>query len=71
MKEKIINCWERFDRQMDHVTTLSEKTSLFNQAFGALQFAMELLNNWDTEDELIQLWENKWKPHFENKVWGY
>ena len=45
------------------------KTAFLSQAFGALDFAMETVNNWDEETELIALWNDKWKIRLEMKVY--
>lgn len=67
MKEKLIKYWERKERQMELCP--EGKTAFLNQAFGALDFAMETINNWDEEAELIDLWNNEWKARLEAKVY--
>lgn len=69
MKEKLIKLWERKERYIVNTTHHEEKQILFSQAFGALEFALEMLNNWDEEAELIVLWENEWKARLEAKVY--
>ena len=68
MKEKLINYWERKERQMEQYP--EGKVAFFSQAFGALDFAMEMLNDWDEEAELIDLWNDEWKLRLEEKVYG-
>lgn len=63
MKEKLIKYWERKERQMNEYP--EGKMNFLSQAFGALEFAMETLDNWDGEDELIDLWNDEWKPRLE------
>ena len=70
MKDKLIRFWERKERYIVNATQYEEKQTLFSQAFGALEFALEMLNNWDEEAELIVLWENEWKARLEEKVYG-
>ena len=70
MKEKLIKYWERKERYIINATRREEKQIHLSQAFGALEFAMEMLDNWDTEAELIDLWNNKWKTRLEEKVYG-
>lgn len=67
MKEKLIKYWERKERQMEQYP--EGKTAFLHQAFGALDFAMETINNWDEEAELIDLWNNEWKARLEAKVY--
>ena len=67
MKEKLIKYWERKERQMEQYP--EGKTAFFHQAFGALDFAMEIINNWDEEAELIDLWNNEWKARLEAKAY--
>jgi hypothetical protein len=69
MKEKLIKLWERKERYIVNTTQREEKKILFSQAFGALEFAMEMLDNWDKEAELIDLWNNEWKARLEAKVY--
>ena len=69
MKEKLIQLWERKERYIVNATQREEKKILFSQAFGALEFAMEMLDNWDEEAELINLWDNEWKARLEAKVY--
>lgn len=69
MKEKLIKLWERKERYIINETSLENRKLLFHQAFGALEFAMEMLDNWDEESKLIDLWENEWKERLEAKVY--
>ena len=68
MKEKLIKLWERKERYITN-ETLENRKILFSQAFGALEFAMEMLDNWDEESKLIDLWENEWKERLEAKIY--
>ncbi|MBO5730284.1 MAG: hypothetical protein J6R67_03725 [Treponema sp.] len=67
MKEKLIKYWERKERQMKQ--SAEYKVNFLSQAFGALEFAMETLDNWDDEAELIDLWNDEWKPRLEAIVY--
>jgi hypothetical protein len=67
MKEKLIKYWERKERQMKQSPEF--KATFLSQAFGALEFAMETMNNWDDEFELIKLWNDEWKPRLEAIVY--
>lgn len=69
MKEKLIRYWERKERYIINATQREAKQVFFSQAFGGLEFAMEMLNNWDEEAELIELWNNEWKARLEDKVY--
>ena len=68
MKEKLINYWERKERQMSQYP--QGKENYLIQAFGALEFAMDVLDNWNEEAELIDLWNDEWKARLEEKVYG-
>ena len=68
MKDKLIKYWERKERQMD--TFPEGKVAFFAQAFGALDFAMESVDNWEEEAELVDLWNNEWKARLEGKIYG-
>lgn len=69
MKEKLIKLWERKERYIINETCLENRKLLFHQAFGALEFAMQMLDNWDEESKLINLWEDEWKERLEAKVY--
>ena len=69
MKEKLIKLWERKERYIINETHFENRRILFSQAFGALEMAMEMLDNWDGEDELIALWNDEWRERLERKVY--
>ena len=69
MKEKLIELWERKERYIINETQLENRKVLFSQAFGALEMAMAMVNNWDEEAELIDLWNDEWKARLEGKVY--
>lgn len=69
MKEKLIRYWERKERYIINATQREVKQVFFSQAFGGLEFAMEMLDNWDEEAELIELWNDEWKARLEDKVY--
>ena len=69
MREKLVRYWERKERYIKNATNVENKKVLFAQAFGGLEFAMENLNNWDKEAELIDLWNNEWRPRLEALVY--
>ena len=68
MKEKLIKYWERKERQMEQYP--EGKASFLAQAFGALEVTMAVVDDWDEEAELIDLWNNEWKQRLEEKVYG-
>ena len=37
----------------------------FQQAFGAVEFAMAMLDNWEQEAVVVEKWDNEWRPTFE------
>jgi hypothetical protein len=69
MKEKLITLWERKERYIENATDLADRKALFSQAFGALEMALAILDNWDAEDELITLWNDEWRTRLEEKVY--
>ena len=69
MKKKLIELWERKERYIINETHLENRKVLFSQAFGALEMAMAVVNNWDEEAELIDLWNDEWKARLEAKVY--
>ena len=70
MKDKLIKYWERKERHIMDAVWPEEKKTYFSQAFGALEFTMETLDNWETEAELIHLWNDEWQKRLEDKVYG-
>ena len=69
MKEKLIRFWERKERYIEQADNLESKKIFFSQAFGALEMAMAMADNWEQEDELIALWVNEWRTRLEEKVY--
>ncbi len=69
MKEKLIKLWERKERYIEDSTELADRKTFFSQAFGALEMALVMLDNWEQEDELIALWNDEWKARLEGKVY--
>lgn len=67
MKEKLVKYWERKERQMEQYP--EGKMNFFSQAFGALEMAMTMTDNWDAEAELIDLWNDEWRERLERKVY--
>jgi hypothetical protein len=70
MKEKLIKLWERKERYIEDATDLADRKTFFSQAFGALEMALAMIDNWEQEDELITLWNDEWKARLEEKVYG-
>jgi hypothetical protein len=68
MKEKLIKYWERKEESIERYPAGGR--NFFAQAFGALEFAMAEVNDWDAENVLIELWNNEWKDRLEAKVYG-
>ena len=68
MKEKLIAYWERKERMI--VEHPEGAKNFFAHAFGALEFAMAELNDWELEDELVRLWNDEWRKRLEDKVYG-
>lgn len=68
MKNIMETLEKTIDRKLD-LAQGAEDDSLvnifFHQAFGAAQFAMAMMNNWDEEELVVYKWEKEWKPAFE------
>ena len=69
MKEQMIKYWERKERAIVNEASLEYRKIHFSQAFGALDFAASILNDWDKEAELIDLWNDEWRKRLEDKVY--
>ena len=69
MKEKLIKLWERKERYIEDATELASRKTFFSQAFGALEMALAVLDDWEREDELIALWNDEWRERLEKKVY--
>ena len=69
MKEQMLKYWERKERAIMNEESLEYRKIHFSQAFGALDFAMSVLDNWDEEAELVDLWTNEWRKRLEDKVY--
>lgn len=68
MKEKLI---AYFNRQLHYMDiNLDGHQAYFDQAFGAVEFACLVLDDWDKESELIDLWNEEWRGKFEARIWG-
>ena len=70
MKDKLIRLWERKERYIEDATELADRKTFFSQAFGALEMALAVLDDWEREDEYIELWNEVWKLRLEGKVYG-
>ena len=69
MKEKLIKIFERKERYMKSTTDRNDRKTYFSQAFGALEMAMDITDNWDAESELVDLWNDEWKERLEGLVY--
>ena len=69
MKEKLIQLWERKERYMEDQPVQAVRAAFFHQAFGALEMALAISDDWEKEAELIELWDNEWKVRLEKKVY--
>ena len=70
MKEKLIRLWKRKERYINEADNLESRKIFFSQAFGALEMAMVVVDDWDAENELVDLWNNEWKARLEEKVYA-
>lgn len=46
--------------------------TLYNQAFGAVEFAglITYQDSPETEAEIIKMWNDEYRPQFEKEIWG-
>lgn len=70
MKEKLIKIWECKERYIKDAPRHFDRVVFFAQAFGALEMAMAMADDVDTEAELIDLWSDEWQARFEEKVYA-
>lgn len=66
------NIMETLEQTINRKLYLAEGTddyslvqTYFHQAFGAAEFAMATLNDWEQEAVIVCRWEQEWKPAFE------
>ena len=69
MKAKLIRIWECKEDYIKRATNLDDRKAIFSQAFGAVEMAMAILDDWDAEDELIALWNDEWRARLEAFVY--
>ena len=68
MKEQLIKMFEKKMFEMDFLNTYSGRRSLFDECFGAVWFACQLLDDVDKENEIIDLWD-EWREKLGDKVY--
>ena len=68
----IIDILEKTINQKLHLAKVSHDYSMvqifFHQAFGAIELAMTMINDWEKEAVIADKWEREWKPAFEKIV---
>ena len=69
MKEKLIKLWERKERYIEDAIELADRKTFFSQAFGALEMTLAMVDDWEREDEYIELWNDEWRERLEKKVY--
>lgn len=77
MKEKLM---EQLDRKLEQVRKArimgangyNAALTLYNQAFGAVEFAglITYQDSPETEAEIIKMWNDEYRPQFEKEIWG-
>ena len=68
MKEKLIEIWEREEKNLPLIKELKDRKAIFNLCFGALLLAVEVDRS--LEYELAKLWTEEWKERLEKQVYG-
>ena len=68
MKEQLTKYFERMEHYM--ILAPEDAKIFFNQAFGGISFALQVINDIDKEYDLITWWEEEWKSRFENICYG-
>ena len=69
MKTKLIAYFEQQESFILNTPELRDRMNLFHNCFGALSFAMSLVDDWDAEAEYINLWD-EWCPRLEAQIYG-
>lgn len=68
MKNIMDTLEQTIDRKLDLAKGADDYSlvhTFFHQAFGAAQFAMAIINDWEKEEVIVDKWEQEWKPAFE------
>ena len=69
MKTKLIAYFEQQESYLGRISDPYEKLNILHNCFGALYFAMSLVDDWDAEAEYINLWD-EWCPRLEAQIYG-
>ena len=69
MKTKLIAYFEQQESYLGRISDLNEKLNILHNCFGALSFAMSLVDDWDAETEYVNLWD-EWCPRLEAQIYG-
>lgn len=77
MKQKLIKHLDRKLKQVQQVMAMGTNgynaaLTLYNQAFGAVEFAglITYQDSPETEAEIIKMWNDEYRPQFEKEIWG-
>lgn len=77
MKEKLIKQLDRKLEQARQAMAMGANgynaaLTLYNQAFGAVEFAGLIIyqDSPETEAEIIKMWNDEYRPQFEKEIWG-
>lgn len=68
MKNIMETLEQTIDRKLDWAKRANDYTqarTYFQQAFGAVEFAMAMVNHWEDEAVIVTKWSNEWRPAFE------
>ena len=68
MKNELEKYFKLKLNQMERLYGWPERSRLYEQAFGAIELAMQIKP--EEEEELVKMWENHWKKKFEKVVYG-
>ena len=67
--ENIIDILEKTINRKLHLAKVSHDYRMVqtfsHQAFGAVELAMTMINDWEKEAVIADKWEREWKPAFE------
>lgn len=76
MKEKLIKQLDRKLEQARQAMAMGANgynaaLTLYNQAFGAVEFAGLIIyqDSPETEAEIIKMWNDEYRPQFEKEIW--
>ena len=70
MMETLIKCFEKYLSMMSREKDWRVRKSFYDQAFGALTFAIQMCgSDWDEADKYVEMWNAEWRQTFEEATY--